>query len=291
MGFKRTDPRRILQRMSAGKAVGISTLLGISSLEGLAVTIWPLPAGWIASTLAAAAPLTVAALAAYVRGHFELLPPMLLDELSQDGLYATSPCSRQNLELSCEIVRPLFGSDHIDWTVLEHWRLRNPQGFMQIQNAQGDLAACFVIIGLHPSFFDQLIQGSVVEGQITSENVLSMRDSKRQSRIYISGVMVRDPGSFVGSKRARVMICCILKYIRHHFGLDKELYALALTPQSERLLKSLNFVLATPAERRRDKHNFYCLKLTKSAWSDIEHRIGDLSSCCKISYSSTDVRS
>jgi hypothetical protein len=281
MSFKRGPPR-LFSRISAGRTYGIATLLGLFTIEGVGVGL--LPPGWIVGTLAMAIPPTVSAAVAYIAGRFEPLPATLIDELSQDGKYACRPCNKANLKLACDIVRPLFGHDHVDLEILEQWRLRNPQGFMQIENEQHELTACFVILGLRPSFFTQLIEGTVVEAQIEGETVLPMRESKRQSRIYISGVMVRDPKSYIGAKRARVMIYCILKYLRHHYGFDKEFFAVALNRQSDQLLKSLNFVVVTPHDRRQDHHDFYCLKSTKDTWAGIEKRIGDLGSCCSMTY-------
>ncbi len=281
MSYKRARPR-FLSRIYAGRAYGIGTLLALYPIEGVAVAF--LPPGWMIGSLAMLLPPVASLAVAYIRGHFEPLPEMLIDELSRDGKYICKPCTRSNLQLACQIVKPLFGHDHVDMQILEQWRLRNPQGFMQIENEQGELAACFVIVGLQSSFFTQLIQGTVVEAQIEGETVLSMRESKRQPRVYISGVMVRDPGSYIGAKRARVMIYCILKYIRHHYGFDKQFYAVALNRQSELLLQSLKFTIATPRDGRQDHHDFYSLTSNKQTWIDIENRIGDLSSCCKMTY-------
>jgi hypothetical protein len=234
--------------------------------------------------VAALAVPVVSLVAASVRGRFISIPPILIDELCKDGVYTCSPCTTDNLKISCEIVRPLFGEHNVDWRILEQWRIKCPYGFMQIENDQRELTACFVILALEEAFFDQLIAGRVVEGDISSAVVLPMRMAKKQRKLYICGVMVRDAHTYIGAKRARIMIWCMMKYLRHHFGLGKELFAVALNPDSAKLLASLGFTVITRAENRRDRHDFYRITASDELWGSTEQRIGDLGRCCAINY-------
>jgi hypothetical protein len=282
MGFKRIKPG-IIKRIAAGWPTGLAATLAGYTIIGVPFQFLPSNV-WFAIP-ASIAPIVIGLIAAFIKGKFVSIPPMLVDELCQEGKYRCEPCTGENLKLACEIVRPIFGTDHVDSLVLEQWRLQNPHGVMQITNEQDELVACFIFEGLQSSFFDQLIKGTVVEAQISGATVLPMRAAKKQPRIYISGVMVKDPHTYLGAKRARIMLWCMIKYINHHFGVDKTLYALGLNKDSERLLNSLGFSVAVGAENRKDRHNFYQMRFARAAGQRILQRLGDLSSCCKISYS------
>jgi len=184
------------------------------------------------------------------------------------------------------MVRPLFGRENIDVEVLEQWRLKNPQGFMEIVDDTGDLIACFVIVGLSKSFMQEFLAGHVTEKDISSESVLEMKSTKKLSDIYVSGVMVKDPGGVGGGVRTRYLIWSMLMYLKHHFRPQdrRRFYAVALTPESERLLKGLEFSIASPAKSRKDKHNFYSLDVDIDRWKKLLHRVGDLRAGCKMNY-------
>jgi hypothetical protein len=245
-----------------------------------------LPISPIVTAGACTLPVAFGILGAFITGRSIAIPPMLIDELSHEGKYSCQPCTSSNLRTACEIVRPIFGPDYVDWEVLEQWRMKNPQGFMEVTNERNELVACFIFEGLQSAFFDQLIRGAVVEAQITGETVLAMRDAKKQQKIYVGGVMVKDPHKYSGARRAQIMLWCMIKYLHHHFDINKTLYALGLNRDSEKLLEALEFSIVTSAANRIDRHNFYELKLSDSIREKILQRVGDLSPCCKISYSS-----
>lgn len=289
MAFK-VHPPSLLQRIWAGRKLAVASMMGMYTVGGVIVAIIPESTIAVLGILTAlgilTVPVPVSALVGYLSGKSMALPPMLVDELSKESSYICKPCTSENLRVACDIVRPLFGSDHVDWSILEQWRLRNPKAFMQITNNDNLLTALFVILGLEDSFMDELIKGTVVESQVIGEYVQSMPQTKKMNRIYVSGIMVRDPGSYIGSKRAHVMLWCMLKYFRHHFRLsyDLVLYAVAVNKESEKLLKSLNFKVVTPAVQRKDHHNFYHIIMNEDTWAGMHQRIGNFAEMCKISY-------
>lgn len=223
---------------------------------------------------------------AWVAGKGTNIPPLFLDELSDDQNYTCQPCTAANLKAAADMVRPLFGRESIEVEVLEQWRLKNPQGVMEIVDSAGDLIACFVVIGLSNSFMQQFAEGRLTEKDITGESVLDMRSTKKQPEIYISGVMVKDPRGFGGAVRARYLIWSMLMYFKHHFHLQKakRFYAIPLNDESERLLKNLGFSIVSPAMNRRDKHNFYSLNVDLDTWKKLLYRVGDFRVGCKMRY-------
>ena len=223
---------------------------------------------------------------AWNKGKGTNIPPLFLDELSEEQNYTCQPCTAANLKAATEMVRPWFGRESIDVEKIEQWRLKNPQGFMEIVDSAGDLIACFVVIGLVNSFMQQFAEGRLTEQDIDGECVLDMRNTKKQPEIYISGVMVKDSKSFVRAVHARYLIWSMLMYLKHHFRPQggRRFYAVALTGESERLLKGLGFSIASPAMNRKDKHDFYSLNVDLDTWKKLLYLNGDFRIGCKMQY-------
>ena len=62
------------------------------------------------------------------------------------------------------------------------------------------------------------------------------------------------------------------------------LFGLAVTRESEALLKTFQFTLASKHSARRDNFNLYDLRMSKSAWDKISERVADLSSICRVDW-------
>ena len=257
-------------RICKGWKVGLPTILGLS-------TISPLIFGLTASTFLKI--VAIGILAAYLRGKQKLIPSRIIDELSSENSYSVIFCNHQGLREADEMTRPYFGRGFIPFDRIEQWRLRNEKGFVQINNDEGVLCACFVILGLERSFFDQFIAGKVSEHDIDSTVILSFDEMKKEDRIYISGVVVRSPGSYMGAKRAKIMLWVILEYIKMVFRLRKTrtFYGIGLTKESEKLLKALGFQICCNKESRKDDSNLYRIDLDKKTWTTLLVKVGDLS--------------
>jgi hypothetical protein len=102
---------------------------------------------------------------------------------------------------------------------------------------------------------------------------------KKEERIYISGVVVRDPHLYMGRKRVAIMLWTILQYIKKVFGLRKSrtFYAVGLTIESEKLLKTTGFLICGDKVNRKDKSNLYRIDLDKKKWEELIAKIGDYS--------------
>jgi len=284
MGLRKSSSK--IARLKAGLKTGIAVFLGLATVIGVLYEAGVIPVGVTSVIVTLFVMVGVGLLIAYIKGRQLVLPLIVCDALSREAKYTCRPCSEANLREANEIVRPIFGRDNIDLGVLGQWRLKNPKGFMEIVNDDNLLVGCFVVIGLEPSFMSQFKDGTVSESLILGRHVLSMAETKHLKDIYISGIMVRDSGSYLGAKRAYVLIWCMLKYLKHHyrFTSDRTLFAVALTQESENLLKSLNFKIHSHGINRVDKHDLYAIEYTKDRWENVYMRIGDLSTMCTITY-------
>lgn len=220
--------------------------------------------------------------ACYVRGRMKLLPDSFIDELSTDGKYLCEYCAVDKLREACEMTRPFYKHEYVDPDIAEQWRIKNSKAFVQIVNTDGILCACFGVLAPEPSFMDQFIKGLTKDTQLRAENICDFEDSKKRNSLYLSGVIIRDSSTYKGAKRARVMIWAILQYLKKLYGLRRKrlFYALAITTESERLMKNLGFQLHMTSKFRADKCDMYKYELTKQSWQQLMHKVGDCSHMC-----------
>ena len=277
--IKRIKPNWFV-RVYNSWASGLSTIVGLCTIAGLFLFLYsPQKFYWYYKILLLGIIVLIGFCVAYVRGKQKLLPSTFIDELSGENSYSVSFCSTKGLREADEMTKPYYGSGFIPFDQIEQWRLQNEKGFVQINNSDGFLCTCFVILGLERSFFDQFIAGRVTEHEIDSNVILSFEGMKKEDRIYISGVVVREPGGYLGAKRATVMLWTMLEYINKVFGLRKTrtFYAVGLTKESEKLLRVMGFKICCNKESRKDHSNLYKIDLDKETWLKMLTKVGNFS--------------
>ena len=277
--IKRIKPSFFV-RIYKGWKFGGTTIIGLCTIGGLIFALYS-PQNFCSyyKILSLAIILLIGLLVAYVRGKQKLLPPTLIDELSGENSYSVSFCNREGLREADEMTKPYYGPGFIPFDQIEQWRLKNEKGFVQINNSDGLLCASFVILGLESSFFDEFIAGKLTEHEIDGNVILPFDSMKKEERIYISGVLVRDPGRFLGGKRTRIMLWTMLEYFKKLFTLRKTraLYAVGLTKESEKLLHAMEFKICGSKESRKDHSNLYRIDMDKETWQKMLTKIWDCS--------------
>ena len=291
MSWKKTPPR-LLTRLRLGATPGTAAFLLAIGLLTRATSLWSLSdelGGWAISGGLVVA-IAVGVGIAWLRGRATLLPDTFIDELSDETAYQAEYCTTEQLREACDMTKQHYGNEYVPADVAEQWRLKNPQGFVSITNTAGELCACFGLLALSPSFTDVFYQGQCMDTTLRAADILNPDEAKRSARLYLSGIIVRDAGTHVGHKRARVMLWAALKFYRDCFGLRKKrtIFGLAVTPESERLLETLDFNLVSKRADRLDGYNLYELKITKPAWEKVIKKVGDLSGMCTVDWSVND---
>lgn len=284
MSLKRLSPNWWV-RIKNGKKVGIGIFLTIIALSkfiipaigstGIVVTLtYYIFAGLIS--------IFMGLLAAYLRGRMKLIPDSLLGEIGLDGQYICKFCSVEKFREACEMTKPYYRDEYVPADIAEQWRMKNKGAFVQITNSNGELCSSFGILALSKSFMDQYIKGNVADTQLREDDILNMEDSKKCDRLYISGVIVRDPSKHVGHKRTCVMLWAMMVYVKSIYGLKRkrEIFAVAVTEESERLMKKLGFQVICESAQRKDKRNMYRIDLTKNTWNKLMNKVGDYSRMC-----------
>ena len=276
-------------RLRNGLRAGGATLVGSTGLAGavigaLSATGTVLPMFAIESTGIAC--LTLSAIVTLVRGKLKHLPDQVIDDGSSDGGYIAEFCSQADLSEANGLTRPYYRHEYVTDQVAESWRRKNEKGFVAIRNKSGELCASFGILALERSFMDQFIKGRLRDNNLEPDDVMDLTESRRSERLYISGVVVRNADCVIGNKRACVMVWAMIAYIQSMYGSKKRrtVYALAVSKESENLLKGLGFTIASPASSREDRLNLYSLEITRANAERILSLVGDYSKMCRCRY-------
>jgi len=288
MKIIKTTPT-IFKRIKSGFPLGIKTIIALTGIAGTIIRVLTLTGivFKISEVLEIGLGCVIISfIVTIIKGHINHLPSQIIFEESIDGTYVAKYCTRESLKEANSLTKPFYHHEYVDDNIVELWRQKNTQGFVGIFNSKNELCACFGIIGIEESFMNQFIKGRLKDNDMLSEDVLSFEETKKSSTPYISGVVVRDPDSPAGHRRACVMIWTMLEYIKKIFGFRKErhIFALAVSKTSENLLKKCGFQMYCTSTQRKDKLNLYQLPITKEAIDNILIRTGDYSMICKIQF-------
>jgi len=286
---KRTLLRVKMGRKAGFVGAGVGATISATTMQLLNIAHYKFSVGQMsASVLAPAVILGIAR--AFRHGYVSMIPKALCDEIGSDGKYTASFCSEQQLREANDLTLPYYGVEAVPSDVVLQWQLRNPNAFVAITNQQRELCASFGIIGLRDECVGPHMRGQVVDSDLTAADVLPHGEAKMSRRLYISGVIVRDPGSLVGRRRAAVMIWVMLMYSKILYGLrtKRTLYAIAVSPDARRLLVKMGFVVCIHGSSRRDHCDLFTYDLTQESWRAIRERVGDLSPMCSLAFTRPD---
>ena len=280
MRWKRYKPtfwRRILR----GKATGVWTFSILMTVTGpLILPEWR-RLGVVGPTLIACA--LVGVITAYWRGRTKMVSDVVVEEIEKGEKYTAQYCTQAQLQEACDMTREHYGQEYVAGDIAEQWRLANPEGFVSITSAAGDLCACFGVLGLDAGFQGEFYRGRVRDTELRGTDILSFKDTKKCPKLYLSGIIVREPRTFTSGTRFRVMLWVLLQYYRKCFGFHRSrtLYALAANPESERLIRALGFGLVCIGDQRNDKCSLYELEVDRSVWGRVSQTAFDFSGVCK----------
>ena len=223
---------------------------------------------------------------ALIRGSIKMLPDSFVDEVGSDAPYKSVFATSESLHEACELTRPHYGREFVGHELAEQWRLANPRAFECIYNSKGELCASFGVLALRDNFMDLFIDGRIEDLQLKEKDIVAGDAARKCVRLYISGVVVRDSGKMPGYKRTRVMLWAMLQHVKREYGVrrrNRELYAIAVTKEAEKLMKNLKFELVAEGKYRSDEYPMYRYKLTGESWRKLLCEIGDCSGMCEVS--------
>lgn len=177
-----------------------------------------------------------------------------------------------------------FGRDCVADAVVSGWWRKCERGFVYIKNAQGVPCAAACLFALSKSFMEQFKRGNVGDTQIEPEDILSFEECKKSDTLYLSTIIVREPHTQAGHRRAVVMVWAVIQYIKRIYGTKRlrHIYAVPINPASKNLVVRLGFEVVSEAKHRVDRHDLYVLEITREKIDQALNRIGDHARYCSI---------
>ena len=212
------------------------------------------------------------------------LPDVVFASDNPDGLYALRYCPAADLKEANSWTRLHYGHEYVSDEVAESWRRKAPKSFVGLFDSGGLLCAAFGVIAVESSFMKQFIKGRLKDNILTSDDICDDDEARKSPDLYISGVVVRDPDSYAGNKRACTMFWGMAKFIEHRYGVRRRraLYALAVSSPSRSWLRRAGFARHNGPDDRLDHLELYSLELTRQQLDSIFYEIGDYSGLCKM---------
>ena len=162
LGWRRTPPS-VLLRVRHGWGNGVTAFL---TLFGLLTGVVGLMRTWNGVKIAGAIAClgTVSGVWAWARGRSNpLLPVAFVDELREEPEFRAGYCTREQLQLACEMTRESYGDGYVAASVAEQWRLRDPKAFVAIGNEHGGALRLFRCDGVGGEFYGP-VSGRTVRG-------------------------------------------------------------------------------------------------------------------------------
>ena len=242
-----------------------------------ATTVEPIEPAWLGLIFVSCLAFAIGVL--IFKSRSEHLPDIVTDQKNEDGMYEVTFCDEATLREANALTKPYYHREYVRDDVAEKWRKKNPKGFISIRNNEQELCAAFGILAMEESFCAQFIKGRVLDNELEPDDILDFEQSKKALELYISGVVVRDPDSTQGKRRACVMVWVMIVYLKKMYRTRRKrtIYALAVSPPSEKMLRRYRFSVICAGNRRRDRLNLYRLPLDSDVMKQLEERIGDWS--------------
>lgn len=191
-------------------------------------------------------------------------------------------CKAEDLREANDLTIPFYRKDSLDFKLIESWRKKNPNIFLCIKDGN-ELVASFSLIPIKNSFMDMFISGRVKEDQLTIDDIYDSTKDKDAYRLYIAGVIVKNPGTPKSRSYTRVMVWALINFYKKYYGTKKvrEVYGLAATKGGEKFMKDLLFELISPKDTRKDGHDLLVKQFTHQSLKEIEEKIPDYCKICK----------
>ena len=196
------------------------------------------------------------------------------------------PCDLETSFKANQMASFFYGSEAIPFELYEQWWNKNPQILTCLTSADGEVLGYFDVFPLKNNFLEDFIEGRVGEDKLNADSILSPSESIFCCQLYLGGIAVKSPNTFIGSRNATILLWGLLHYLKRFYPGNRArmLYAIGSTIEGDTLLRKFNFSIMSPANTRVDNHNFYTLPFTPSLLDNYQSLLQDWSGSCDISW-------
>lgn len=195
------------------------------------------------------------------------------------------PCDYDLTARVAELARYEFGRDTIPLAKYEPLRAKNRHILVCLTGLDGGLLGYFDVIPVKKGFADLFLQGKVSEKDLTHEQVCSDREMRRSKYVYLAGMVACDSGSTQGHFNGTILIWGLLKYLEHFYGKSEPyVFASAVSPAGEHLLKDFEVPLISEGKSRTDRHRMYGVCLSRELIAQSLAEVPDYTLLCSLDW-------
>jgi hypothetical protein len=197
------------------------------------------------------------------------------------------PADRSLAEQSHALAAESYGRvEPINYERYEQWRLKNPNILVCLLDEDKTVVGYFDIIPVTDDFAQSLINGIVTEHDLLHEHIVEPNRIDDCKWLYLAGIAVKDPDTFLGRRRAAYLIWGLKMYLRDYYSVppERSLVATGASAEGEHLLKRFRFVLGQGKGRRADKQNLYVTSLANKAFVAQLAGISDWRNACRVGW-------
>jgi hypothetical protein len=200
------------------------------------------------------------------------------------------PCDLKLADEAKRLAHYWYPTDTIAPERFEQLRVKNPYILVCLVGERGELLGYFDVIPLKPSFAEQFLRGSITESQITHEDVFGPEEVAQCRHVFLSGLAVWDPESYVDRRNANILVWGLLKYLDHFYGrMERLAFASAATEEGEELLQKFEFRIGSEADVRIDKRRMYETQLSQDEITKRLAWLPDFSLLCSLEWAPTRI--
>lgn len=212
------------------------------------------------------------------------------DDIERIGrLRLRCPCDLKLADEAKRLAQYWYPTETITPDRFEQLRVKNPYILTCLTGARGELLGYFDVIPLKESFAIHFLRGTVTESEITHEDVFAAHEMSSCRHLFISGLAVWNPDTYLDRRNANVLVWGLLKYLDHFYSLTTPLvFASAATKEGEDLLQKFGLEIGCAATGRVDKRNLYTILLNQEVIAKRLACLPDWAILCSLDWSPTD---
>jgi hypothetical protein len=226
------------------------------------------------------------------RGHIK--PHLPIDDIEPLPLCRLQcPTNRILMQQAHNLAADSYGRvEPINLERYEQWRLKNPNVLVCLVDENEMVVGYFDVFPITSSFAEALTTGLASEHEMLHEHILAPDHLDDCKWLYLGGIAVKDPDTYLARRRAAYLVWGLKKYLRDFYKSppDRTLIATGASKEGERLLQRFHFGLLQPKNLRADKQNLYATSLSNKALLNALAGIPDWRNSCRISWRSKALR-
>lgn len=200
------------------------------------------------------------------------------------------PCDLRLADQAKRLAQYWYPTETIPPERFEQLRVKNPNILVCLVGERGDLLGYFDVIPIKDSFAQEFLRGRITESQITHEDIFAPHELHQCRYVFLSGLAVWDPESYIDRRNANILVWGLVKYLDHFYGdSDRLAFASAATEEGEELLQKFDFYLGSEAHTRVDKRRMYEIRLSQNLIRDRLAQLPDFRLLCAVEWAPTRI--